>query len=74
MDATWVNYITPKITNVDISRLRGGHQSQPQQPDLLTEPGPSADVSSSKTTAAQRSQAAVEAARARFLARKAGRP
>ncbi|KAK9832232.1 hypothetical protein WJX74_003796 [Apatococcus lobatus] len=73
VDATWVNYITPKITNADVSRLRGRHQLQHQQPGLTVAPMSSTDVEPSHAAAAQRSQAAVDAARARFLARKAVR-
>ncbi|KAK9868473.1 hypothetical protein WJX84_008357 [Apatococcus fuscideae] len=73
VDATWVSFITPKIANADVNRLRGGHREQPSQGGRDIE---TVSVSAAEQAAAAvvpRPQAAVEAARARFLARKAGR-
>ena len=73
VDATWVSFITPKIANADVNRLRGGHREQPSQGGRDIE---TVSVSAAEQAAAAvvpRPQAAVEAARVRFLARKAGR-
>ena len=73
VDSTWVSLITPKIENADVYRLRGGQRQAQYNQELQSESHLDSSMQQSRAAAAARPQAAVDAARARFLARKAGR-